>query len=178
MLKKILVCLDGSRFAEGILPYVIERAQHFSSKTVLFKVVNTNVSAYAFSTPGMSGQPVPIIAQRHLDGLIRDEEARDKSYLEGVAARLRLLGLDVEIVTRRRAPGDTISDTIASYAAEHGFDLILMATHGHRFWIRLIFGSMTESVIRKSRVPVLVVSPRYDETKDETLGEMPQASVT
>lgn len=162
MLKKILVCLDGSKFAEGLLPYAIERARHFNSKIILLKVINSNVSTYVFSLPGMAGQPVqsvPIIAQAQLDSMIREEEVRDRLYLESVATRLRGVGLGVEVVAWRRAAGDGIGDAIVTYAAEHEVDLIMMAAHRRSFWKRFIYGSITESVIRKSSIPVLVVNP-------------------
>ena len=61
MLKRILVCLDGSKFAEGLLPHAIDRARRFHSKIVLLRVINSNVSASVASMPGMPGQSVSII---------------------------------------------------------------------------------------------------------------------
>ena len=37
MFEKILVCLDGSKLAEQILPYATEQAKRFNSKVVLFQ---------------------------------------------------------------------------------------------------------------------------------------------
>jgi len=178
MLKKILVCLDGSKFAEGLLPYAIERARRFSSKIVLLKVINLNVSARIIPMPGMSGQSVPIIAQDRLDEMIREEEARDRLYLESVATKLRETGLDADYVARHRIVGDTIGDTIVAHAAENEIDLIMMATHRHGFWKHLVSGSVTESVIRKSSSPILVISPKYDRAKEDAFGKMPQVSST
>ena len=178
MLKKILVCLDGSKFSERTIPYAIERARRFSSKIVLLKVIDLSVSARIIPMPGMAGQSMPTIVPDRLDDMIREEEARDRLYLESVATRLTETGLDIDYVARHRSAGDTIGDTIIAYAAENEFDLIIMATHRHSFWKHIIFGSVTESVIRKSASPVLVVSPQSGMTNTGSLVEMPQASLT
>jgi nucleotide-binding universal stress UspA family protein len=38
-----------------------------------------------------------------------------------------------------------------------GCDLIVMGTHGHSWLRHLLFGSMTEEVVRRARCPVMVV---------------------
>ncbi len=38
-----------------------------------------------------------------------------------------------------------------------GCDLIVMGTHGHSWLNRLLFGSVTEEVVRRARCPVMVV---------------------
>jgi len=39
MFERILVCLDGSKLAEQILPYAKEEAVHFDSQLTLLEVV-------------------------------------------------------------------------------------------------------------------------------------------
>jgi nucleotide-binding universal stress UspA family protein len=46
---------------------------------------------------------------------------------------------------------------ILSHASEHGCDLIAIGTHGRRGVSRAVLGSVTERVLRRSPVPVLVV---------------------
>jgi nucleotide-binding universal stress UspA family protein len=53
-------------------------------------------------------------------------------------------------------PGKTIVD----FAEEHGFDLIVMGTHGHTGWNRLMLGSIAEYVVRHAAVSVLTVKPK------------------
>lgn len=158
MVKKILVCLDGSQFAEGLLPYAIERAQHFNSKIILLTVTTSMTSVLTASLPGTAGQAASAMVPAQLDDILRKEETAARMYLESVAIRLREMGLDVDYTTRSMG-GDSIANTIVVYAAENDVDLIMMATHGHSFWKRLILGSVTESVIRKSTTPVLVTMP-------------------
>jgi nucleotide-binding universal stress UspA family protein len=57
MFDRVLVCLDGSKLSEQILPYAVEEALRFQGKLVLLQVVPEPV---AFS-PGITGTaPVPV----------------------------------------------------------------------------------------------------------------------
>lgn len=156
MFKKILVCLDGSKFAEKILPHAIGRAQRFNSQVILFRVIRVNIGAYFTHIPG---QP-PLIMPELADGIIREEEKRAKSYLNSVAAQLRGAGLNVDSVVLPKIAGGTIASTIVTYAVDNEADLIVMATHGYSGWKHLVFGSVVESVIRNSAVPVLAIKPQ------------------
>lgn len=174
MLKKILVCLDGSEFSEGLLPYAVERARYFNSNIILLKVTRSMVSALATALPSTSGQAIPILAPTQLDDMLRKEEAVDKLYLEKLATKLKKMGLEVDCVTCSIG-GDTIANTIVAYSNENEVDLIMMATHGHSFWRRLVFGSVTESVIRKSASPVLVIRPETEIEKNNTFNPVPES---
>jgi nucleotide-binding universal stress UspA family protein len=45
--------------------------------------------------------------------------------------------------------------TIVDYAADNGFDLIVMGTHGRRGMAHLLMGSVAENVVRTATCPVL-----------------------
>ncbi len=62
-------------------------------------------------------------------------------------------GLEVEGVA---ADGDP-ADLILSTASQKGAGLIVMGTHGHTGLKHLLLGSVAEEVIRRSKLPVLVV---------------------
>ncbi len=172
MLKKILVCLDGSKFAEGILPHAIERAKRFNSKIILLEVITVNISAYAIGVPQQSALVMSGVLQRD----ICIEETRARSYLNDVAKRLRETGLDVDWVALQGTTRGNIASTITSYATENEVDLIMIATHRHSFWKRLVYGSVAESLIRNSSTPVLVVNPTDTETEDGTSGWIPESA--
>lgn len=157
MFKRILVCLDGSRFAEQILPYVVEEAQRFASKVILLQVIKMPTVFYASSVPI---QPVSSIPPMPTEEQIGGEETRAKSYLNSVALRLRETGLDVDCVTLIARSGAVIGDIIISYAAANEIALIAMATRGYTGWKRLIFGSTTDFVVKRGALPVLTVKPQ------------------
>ncbi|HEY0808735.1 MAG TPA: universal stress protein, partial [Longimicrobiales bacterium] len=50
-------------------------------------------------------------------------------------------------------------DAIREYAAERGFDLIAMATHGRAGLKRILFGSVSDRVKRGTTVPILLLQP-------------------
>ena len=53
-----------------------------------------------------------------------------------------------------------------AYAADNGCDLIAMSTRGRSALKRGLMGSVTDAVVRASKVPVLAVGPKTVEGKD------------
>jgi nucleotide-binding universal stress UspA family protein len=152
MFKRILVCLDGSKLAEQIMPYATEEAIHFQGKLVLLQVVQEPV---AFS-PGIPGEaPVPIETDTMVE---RTKEAlnRARDYLEKLAVPLRKKGIQVKTVA---IPGRA-DEAILDYANTNGINLITIATHGRGGLRRAVFGSVADRVLRESGLPVLVIRPQ------------------
>ena len=56
-----------------------------------------------------------------------------------------------------------ISDQIVSYASDSSIDMIVIGTHGRRGLAHALMGSVAEAVVRKSKCPVLTVSPAKTE---------------
>lgn len=84
------------------------------------------------------------------------------------ATRLRERGVTVTTLVKH---GEA-ADEIAKLAADEGFDLIAMSTHGRAMLARAILGSTTDRVVRISKVPVLVIQPRLMQTAhDPVSGE-------
>jgi len=77
-------------------------------------------------------------------------------YLNTLAAGLREKGLVIDIRVRTGKPADTLLDL----AKEGGYSMILMCSNARTGLPRLLYGSVTEEVLRRSAVPVLVVHPR------------------
>ncbi|MBN1161626.1 MAG: universal stress protein [Dehalococcoidales bacterium] len=151
MFDKILVCLDGSKLAEQILPYVVEQAKRFRSKIVLFQAYTIPATTFVSATPGTVNMA---------PNLIQQEEQRLKKeavkYLEEVAESLRENGLEVECVVVEGSAGNLI----VSYAQDEAVDLIALATHGHSGLSRIVFGSVADQVLRESGLPILIIKPQ------------------
>ena len=128
---RLLIPLDGSARAEAVLAYVIELARDTRARVELLRTT------------------VP--------GPFEKRGAREcREYLAGVAERLAADGIrDLRI---RIWEGDP-TGAILRAARRHRVDLIVMTTHGRGGLNRLIFGSVTEGVLRRTRTPVLVVPP-------------------
>lgn len=99
----------------------------------------------------------------------RLEEARVKlTHRRGGAAHEQPRA-STEVVAGSTTP------TIVRYAAENGFDLIVMGTHGRTGFAHLAMGSVAEHVVRTASCPVLSVHYPREEARrsavsDETSG--------
>ncbi len=87
----------------------------------------------------------------------RDERTHEvddaEADLERVAASLRGGGFVVHPVLGHGEP----ADEILAKAADLEVDLIAMATHGHRWLGRLVYGSVADHLRHRSDVPLLLV---------------------
>lgn len=144
--RHVLIPLDGSELAEGILQPALELARLNHARITLLRVV----------------LPVPFVLGPHSSGPSFNEAGAAQSrenaarYLDQVAARIRAQGLQVGI--------DTVFHTspalgILDYAATHAVDTITMATHGRGGWSRVALGSVADKVMRGTMMPVLLFRP-------------------
>jgi nucleotide-binding universal stress UspA family protein len=152
MFKKILVCLDGSRLAEAILPYAVEQGKHFESELVLFKAYS-ETAAISLAIPGMPG--VPIEAGRVEKNLIEDEKEAEK-YLQSLAAKLQA---ETQLTISYDTGLGVAGPAIVNYAAENAIELITLATHGRSGPGRIVLGSVADYVVRHAGVPILIIRP-------------------
>lgn len=89
-----------------------------------------------------------------LQFLIGGLRAETLAYLEKKAAELKSKGLDkVSVVAKEGLP----ADEIISIARPIPDNLIAMCTHGRAGVTRWMLGSVTETVVRHSGGPVLVL---------------------
>jgi nucleotide-binding universal stress UspA family protein len=130
--KRILVPLDGSQLSEAVLPLAEALARDHQADIVLVRALRPEPSTEA-----------EVAAQ---------EEA--EAYLSGMAAALKAGGLPrVDWKVWYDAPDRAIADA----ARYNGVDLVTMSTHGRGGFSRLLFGSVAESLVRQTPVPVLLV---------------------
>lgn len=136
MTRKILIPLDGSATAEGILPPLRRLMGHDETEVVLLHAITM----------------VPIADGYHAGLLQQIREGAERHILETVS-RLEKAGVRTRAILRDGPPAETILEV----AREEGVSLIAMATHGRSGLSRWVFGSVTEKVLRASPVPLLVV---------------------
>ena len=142
MIRSILVAVDASEAAQAALNHAREIAKAFSAKLVLVNVVDvTKLLAVAgYETP----YPVDAIA------VMRDDA---KTIL---ADATRSCSSDALTSVEVTSEGDAV-DEILSIAQRENVDLIALGTHGRTGISRIFLGSVAEGVLRRSKVPVLVV---------------------
>jgi nucleotide-binding universal stress UspA family protein len=161
---RILVTLDGSAFADQIIPHAERLAQQVRAQITLLTVVEPLMAAVAkagFGEP-MLGLAAPV------DALATDEETvtRARERLEQRAAALRAHGIEVITdVVLGSNPGRTIVD----YISEKGIDLVALSTNGHGGLKRLVLGSVANEVLHKSNSLLLVIRPAGAAISDVTV---------
>jgi nucleotide-binding universal stress UspA family protein len=158
MFKRILVPLDGSRFAGRALRYAGEIAQRFDAEVVLMQVVKpaVPVAATTGAVPGIESPSTAKITVQIAHEEDKRNTARAKRYLSRKVRKIRSQGVEgsyqVEI-------GDP-AQSIMRFARKGHIDLVVMTTQGKSGFKRAVMGSVTDEVIRESGKPVLVIKPQ------------------
>ncbi len=143
MFRTLVVPLDGSDLAERALPYAVRLARAEHGRLILMS------AALAAPPARLDGADW----EAHQLAAVHDAE----TYLQGVAKTIE--GVPVEIATPYGRAADTILKTVAQVEA----GALVMATHGRTGLAHLLYGSVTEAVLARSSVPVLVVQVRPGE---------------
>jgi len=109
----------------------------------------------ALTVAKATGASIHLLTVSDADASVADH-ARITAELEGVAAELRAGGgTQVDTAVRWGAP----TAEIVAVAIELGADLVAMATHGRGALERALVGSVTQDVLAKSPIPVMLLRP-------------------
>lgn len=144
MYSRVLVPLDGSELAEGVLPYVAALVQGRGSRVYLLSVAQTARGALWPFVDVPHGQEERRRVEQELDG-----------YLQATAERLEQVAADVQVGVRFGRP----ADEILAFADDVDADIIAASTHGRSGISEWVFGSVTDRVLRGATCPVLLVRP-------------------
>ena len=149
--RKILVPLDGSKLAEQSLKHALAIVKSDKPATVVLLSVVEPITPGWFSPPG-AGR---IMNGNLLEELLEQKETEAKEYLAGLLTRLKNREINFQtVLTTGKA-----AEEIVEFAESHGIDIIIMSTRGRSGIGRWVMGSVTDQVMRSSRVPVLVIPP-------------------
>ncbi len=159
MYRRALVALDGSEVAETIMPFILEIAGPL--EVTLLRVT---VPVRPMIVEG-AGQP-----------MFEDPESARidaEEYLAPLAADLRRRGVRVKTEVRR----GEVAEEILKAARESKADVIAMTTHGRTGLGRLLFGSVAETVLRESELPVLLMRWTEADVARPATASRPSAAV-
>ncbi|HMA79836.1 MAG TPA: universal stress protein [Candidatus Binatia bacterium] len=143
--KTVIVPLDGSELAESVLPTVAGVAKQLGLEVLLFRAYHIPYNAYA----GDDGYYA--VNYDELISSVRDEA---NEYLAKKVVEVKKLG--VEKVTALSAEGFA-GDEIIALGRKTPDGLIAMCSHGRSGVKRWVLGSVTETVVRHTADPMLVV---------------------
>jgi len=170
--RKTLVCLDGSKLAEEILPYVANTCSTLGTEVVLLHVYTSRITipppqtihAYTF---GRDFKP----ARTHTNDIgntttlepqagaqlkeIAREQENARKYMEELARPLRASGLKTRVVLLEGTP----EEAILKYAESNNVSLIAITTHGSSGLKKGMFGRVARAVMKDTTLPVLLIKP-------------------
>lgn len=146
MTRTILVPLDGSVVAECALPIALRVARN-TGATVVLLTVHESLSARRAGDETLAHES-------RLDAAIRASRRR---YLYDT--QLRLQSSEPDMVISTQLLDGPVAATIANHVAEFSVDLVVLTTHGRGGLSRLWLGSVTDGLVHRLTVPMLVVRP-------------------
>ncbi|HLR00943.1 MAG TPA: universal stress protein [Sphingobacterium sp.] len=149
---RILLAVDDTKCSEKAITYAKDIVNRLQPHLAIITVVPpTSPSTYG-SDPILGQQPVvvPEISGIQLEGALE--------YLKEVSKNFETSAKDVTLFNKI----GSVRDEILTTAEEWGCDLIVMGSNGRTGFNHLLSGSVSESVIRKAKCPVLVIPGNCD----------------
>lgn len=143
MFKNVMIPLDGSSFAEAVIPLAAELARK-SGATLHMVLVHREIDAER------AGDVSPLFFHE-IDERIHGQE---ESYLVETAVQARA-GHGVRVV--EKVLRGQVVQTLKRHVAANRIDLVIMTTHGRGGVQRAWLGSVTDALVRSLPVPVLAL---------------------
>ncbi|WP_248896913.1 universal stress protein [Haloplanus halobius] len=141
MTKRLLVPVDGSDPADAALEFVLDEYPD-AELTIISVVDPTDVGFGSIEA-----------APSTFDRLRQKSQERTEQVLEEARKRAEERGVSVETETVVGMP----SRAIVEWAEDNDIDGIIIGSHGREGVTRVLLGSVAETVVRRSPVPVTVV---------------------
>jgi nucleotide-binding universal stress UspA family protein len=142
MPANVLVAFDGSPLSERALTYAIETFRDAPITTIY--VINPIDSVVDVEAGGL-----PVAEDWYENA--EEQATRIHTTATDLAAEHET---DIDTVTEIGGPARAIIE----YADDHDIDQIVMGSHGRSGIDRTLLGSVAESVTRRSRIPVTILS--------------------
>ena len=145
MYKHLFVPVDGSELTHRLMDKSLELAVQLKAKITGFVV-----------EPDLPLEVASRTAEKFVNQMLEHERENEKhSYalLEQFEARARKVGIEFNGVS---VTAYAIDEAILHSADEAGCDMIVMITHGRGPIGEFIFGSQSQKIVSKSKLPVLV----------------------
>jgi nucleotide-binding universal stress UspA family protein len=139
---RLLVAVDGSEQSDGALAHAVELVEAAGGSLAVVHAVDPA----AHEVEGATGGDRLVVEDE------ADAEARAERILDDAAARVESVPVTTELLH-----GDP-REAIPEFAAEEGFDGIVVGHRGLSERRERVLGSVAKSLVERSTVPVTVVS--------------------
>ncbi|MDB5884359.1 MAG: UspA domain protein [Polaromonas sp.] len=138
---KILLAVDGSPYTQKMLAYITTHGELFSP-----------ANEYTLLTvqPPLPPRARAAVGKDVVDSYYADETAKVMAPAAQYMAERKLQASSEWRVGHA-------GETIANFADQGQFDLLVMGSHGHGLFGNLVMGSVATQVLSHSKVPVLLV---------------------
>ena len=148
--RKILLPVDGSVNSEQTIEYALRIAESEKAELIILNVIDskrfTSLPEESFENPD------EVTAESEGERIInRVKKLIEDKTEEGSNIRISTIAVEGN-------PAETILKTATIKEA----DMIVIATSGKHMINRFLLGSVTEKIIRQSKIPILVVPPLDD----------------
>lgn len=159
MFERILIPADLSSESDKVFDYALalnglkEVVAVHSVEASAYELIRERKSYEPEETVAAHGIEPSAVEARHMPQEIRRREER----LSEKGKKLRDAGIKFRAIV---AEGDMIDIKVVELAEKENASLILVGSHGKSSWEEVLYGSVSEKVARKAKVPVLVL--RYD----------------
>lgn len=140
-MKNILVGIDFTQADEKVLSWAKQMAGEGSTLHLvhLREPIPSVIGYAAYAYPGNDDT--------------QEELQEEKSRLSALVDALAKEGLQAKAFMKE----GHIVDGLLEFAEQHEDGLLILGTHSRNLFERALLGSTTDRVVRKSKVPVLVV---------------------
>jgi len=151
-LKRLLLPLDGSPFAEAPIPSIEELTKGTKTEIVLTTVCKPPL------VPSYGDRPINPTWKKYRDELWAETQKQASEYLNKVKTKFEKQGMKVK---SQVIPGDLgrVGESIMQAAQNEKVDLIVMTTHGRSGVSRWVYGGVANRIMEQSMQPILLIRP-------------------
>jgi nucleotide-binding universal stress UspA family protein len=156
-LKKILIAVEDNVYSDHAVTYGLALARRLQAEVALVHV-NEIPAATPYIADPMLNETSFIMPE-----MMSIQEDASKALFERIKKQA---GDDINLYTYTKL-GSPKTEILAT-AEESNADLIILGTHGRTGFDHFISGSVAESVVRKSRCPVLIIPNKEHQDANES----------
>ena len=154
--SEVLVLLDGTAASEAIVDHAIEVCRLTGAACTLLHVVVPELLLTGVAAPRALTDQGAAVA----------DERMAETYLASRAEQLRAAHVPLTTAIVRHSD---LAEGVLEYCASHPVSLIALATRGRGGAERAVLGSVTDALLHKTKLPILVVATHSDERGKEVV---------